>query len=128
MRIYLDSSPVIYYVEGILAYWDKIVSILEPDNVRRVASDVTRLECRMKPIRESNETLIDEFDLFFEGAEIVPLTTDVVDLATLYQAHHRYTTPDALHLAAAVVADCDIFLTNDRRLSSFPEMTVELID
>jgi len=34
---------------------------------------------------------------------------------------------DALHLAAALEARCDLFLTNDRRLRSFPGLAVEVL-
>ncbi|MBW3539280.1 MAG: hypothetical protein KY476_03345 [Planctomycetes bacterium] len=37
----------------------------------------------------------------------------------------RYGLADALHLAAAIEAGCDVFLTNDHQLSNFPDITVE---
>ncbi|MCL4204761.1 MAG: type II toxin-antitoxin system VapC family toxin [Pirellulaceae bacterium] len=37
----------------------------------------------------------------------------------------RYGLADALHLATAIEFGCDVFLTNDNQLSSFPDITVE---
>jgi predicted nucleic acid-binding protein len=37
----------------------------------------------------------------------------------------RYGLADALHLAAALEAGCDVFLTNDNQLAGFPDITVE---
>jgi predicted nucleic acid-binding protein len=37
----------------------------------------------------------------------------------------RYGLADALHLAAAIKCGCDVFLTNDDQLASFPDITVE---
>ncbi len=34
---------------------------------------------------------------------------------------------DALQLAAAVEGGCGLFLTNDRRLSGFPDIPVEVL-
>jgi hypothetical protein len=34
---------------------------------------------------------------------------------------------DSLHLTGAVEAGCNRFLTNDRRLSAFPDVTVEVL-
>jgi predicted nucleic acid-binding protein len=34
---------------------------------------------------------------------------------------------DSLHLAAAVEGGCDRFLTNDARLSRFPDIPVEVL-
>ncbi len=128
MRTYLDSAPVIYHVQRIEEYWRLVEQRLDQSELRPVVSDLTRMECRVKPIRESNDQLLRNFDAFFSNTESVPLTSEVFDLATTIQARYRYTTPDALHLAAAIASECDIFLTNDRRLSSFPEIRVELID
>jgi len=34
---------------------------------------------------------------------------------------------DSIHLAAAIEFGCDRFLTNDARLSNFPEIAVEIL-
>jgi len=79
-----------------------------------VASDLTRLECRVKPLRDENTAVLKDFDDFFEGAiEImVTLSREVVDLATGIRAHYGFKAPDALHLACAVWSQCEVFLTN----------------
>ena len=94
-----------------------------------VTSELARLECRVKPLREGNTTLLQDFDDYFVNtiAEVVPLTRDVVDRATEIRAQFNFKTPDALHLAAAVLANYDVFLTNDHRLSRFTGITVEVI-
>jgi len=37
------------------------------------------------------------------------------------------STPDALNLAAAIECGCSVFLTNDTRLSRFPDIAVEVL-
>lgn len=39
----------------------------------------------------------------------------------------RLKTPDALHLAAAILSGSDVFLTNDPRLKVVTEIRVETI-
>jgi predicted nucleic acid-binding protein len=39
----------------------------------------------------------------------------------------RYGLADALHLAAAIESGCDVFLTNDNQLASFPDITIEVL-
>jgi predicted nucleic acid-binding protein len=46
---------------------------------------------------------------------------------TYIRAHYGFKTPDAIHLAAAVVAGCEVFLTNDHRLDRFSDLTVEIV-
>ena len=73
--------------------------------------------------------MLQDFDDYFANtiSEIIPLTRDVVDRATEIRAQFNFKTPDALHLAAAVIAKCDVFLTNDHRLSRFTSLTIEII-
>jgi predicted nucleic acid-binding protein len=129
MRIYLDAAPVIYTVEQVPLYADAVDARLAAADVVCVASDLTRLECRVKPLRTSDTQLLQDFDLFFAGtvAEIVVLKRDVLDRATAIRAQHGFKTPDAIHLAAAVEAACDIFLTNDQQLVPFPDIVVEVV-
>jgi len=91
-----------------------------------VASDLSRLECRIKPLRDNNRDLLDGYDQFFGDIvnQIVSLSTDVIDLATEIRAQFRFTTPDAIHLAAAMAANCDAFFTNDQRLQCFHRIRV----
>jgi predicted nucleic acid-binding protein len=129
LRIYLDSAPVIYSVEQIAPYAAVVDARLSAPGVVRVASDLTRVECRVKPLRRNDTNLLQEFDDFFAGAvaEIVALSTAVMDRATAIRAAHGFKTPDAIHLAAAVLSSCDVFLTNDHRLSAFPGLTIEVV-
>lgn len=63
----------------------------------------------------------------------VPLNAPVYERAAnirgvhAYASGKRYSTQDALHLAAAVQAGCTSFLTNDHRLAAFPEITVDVL-
>ena len=58
---------------------------------------------------------------------LAPITTAVFDRATLIRATHNFKLADCLHLAAAVEARCDRFLTNDVRLSAFTALPVEVL-
>ena len=45
----------------------------------------------------------------------------------LIRAQYNFKTPDSLHLAAAVISNCDVFLTNDHRLNRFTGISIETI-
>jgi len=129
MRLYLDTAPVIYTVEQVPLYAAAVDARLSDSGIVLVASDLTRLECRVKPIRDNDVDLLDDYDDYFEKAvnEIVVLSREVMDSATNIRAQYRFRTPDAVHLAAAVMSNCDVFLTNDYRLGRFGEITIEII-
>lgn len=123
--VYLDSCILIYLVEGPEALHRRVVARLlpvggQPPNV--VVSDLTRLECRVGPLKRGDRAVLAEFDQFFarSGCTLVPLTAAVMDRATELRARHGLRVPDALHLAAALVSGCDQFWTNDQRLKRVP--------
>ena len=130
MRIYLDSAPVIYVVERHAPYDEYLDARLSILGDVLVASELTRLECRILPVREDNRRVLRDFDDYFANRvlEMVPLTRDVIDAATLIRARYGFATPDAIHLGAAVASGCDVFLTNDNRLARFGEMSVEVVE
>lgn len=121
-RVYLDSCVVIYYVERHPVLASRVEAALFPregETPRPVHSDLTRLECRVGPLRRRDTALASRFDAFFALAdcERAPLDAGVFDLATGLRAEHGLRTPDALHLAAAIRSNCGEFWTNDSRLA-----------
>ena len=81
-------------------------------------------------MRDGNTALLEEFDRFFNESvsEIVALTREVIDRATEIRSRYGFKTPDAIHLAAANLANCELFLTNDPRLNRFTELQIKSSD
>ena len=128
LLIYLDTAPLIYLVEHVPHYAEIVAKRLSSTDTV-VISDLTRLECRVKPLREGDNSVLDDFDRFFNESvgAILMLSREVMDRATDIRAYYRFKTPDAIHLAAANVSGCDVFLTNDRRLEGFTELPIEVL-
>lgn len=129
MRYYLDTAPIVYTVETSPLFAQRVDAVLARLGVIPITSEMARLECRVKPMRDGNLTLLQDFDDYFANtiAEIVQLTRDVVGKATEIRAQFNFKTPDSLHLAAAVISKCDIFLTSDQRLNRFTGITIEIV-
>lgn len=132
MRVYLDSVFVVYLIEGFpifqaaaRARWDR----LKVDGDQAVITDLTLLECCVKPLRDGSPARVAAFEAFHFGPDVLrfPLTAAIFAEAARIRASFRYGLADSLHLAAAVEAGCGLFLTNDRRLSHFPGLAVEVI-
>ena len=66
------------------------------------------------------------FDAFFsaDGVQVVPITARCLGPAAMIRAKYGFRALDAIHLAAAVEAHCDVFLTNDKRLGGFPDIKI----
>jgi predicted nucleic acid-binding protein len=121
MRLFLDSAPIIYVVEGVPSF-DKAVErhFAQPD-VEILACELSRLECLVKPLRDGNRDLVEDFEEFFTAAitHWIPISRKVLEVAATLRARQpSLRTPDAIQLAAALEAHCDVFLTNDHRLAS----------
>ena len=129
MRVYFDAAPLIYLVENVSPYVEQLIQRLSLEDVQQVCSDLTRMECRVKPLRDDETALLTAFDAYFAEVinETVPLSRATMDRATEIRARYGFKTPDAIHLACAVIAECDLFLTNDKRLRKFDEIIVEVI-
>lgn len=130
MRIYLDTAPIIYAVEAVMPYAAIFDERLVSAEIVLVASDLSRLECRVKPLRNQDAETLADYDLFFQDVtqEIIALSPEVIDRATEIRATYGFSTPDAIHLAAATVGQCDLFLTNDLRLQQYTAITVEVLN
>jgi len=130
--IYLDSCIVIYLIEQTPGFGPRashrIAAALAAGD-KLLISDLTRLECRAKPVAAGDTALVADYDHFFTSVvePSLGLTTAVCEQATLIRGTYRFKTPDSLHLAAAVEAGCQLFLTNDTRLSRFKGVTVEVL-
>lgn len=111
-------------------YLDIVRARLLRPNTVQVCSDLTRLEARVMPLRCADEALLAEFDKYFADtvSHVIALSREVIDDATRVRAQYGFKTADAIHLAAAVHARCDVYLTNDHRLSRFSEITVKAVE
>ncbi|MDE2798687.1 MAG: type II toxin-antitoxin system VapC family toxin [Gemmatimonadota bacterium] len=122
----LDTAPVIYVVEQVPDFSEKILHYIQKPDIELVVSDLTWMECRVKPLTENKETLLADYDKFFSQSviEIVELSRRVLERAAHIRSQYNIKTPDAIHLGAAIISKCDIFLTNDRRLERFKDIHI----
>jgi uncharacterized protein len=132
MLVYLDTVICIYAVEGALSFQARAKARLV--TMRTVGdqpaiSDLTWLECRVKPIRLGDVVALADMEAFLTGSDVVrvPMPTAAYERACQIRAVNNFKLADALHLAAAIESGCGLFLTNDRRLSSFSDITVEVL-
>jgi predicted nucleic acid-binding protein len=132
MLVYLDTVICIYAVEGAPPFQARArarLAALRSAGDQPGISDLTWLECRVKPIRLGDAAALADLEAFLTGSDVVrvPMPTAVYERACRIRAIHNYKLADALHLAAAVEGRCGLFLTNDHRLSSFPDIAVEVL-
>lgn len=121
--IYIDTAPIIYYLENNIKYSDYIEIILnyiDCNKIRGVTSSLTLHEVLVMPLRNGDIELADMYyDLLVSGSIVfVPDITMGINMkaAELRAVNKGLKYPDAVHLAIANEMSCDAFLTNDKRL------------
>lgn len=131
--LYLDACCIIYLIESSSPFHGAVARrILQHQLLPEaglITSRLSRLECRVKPLREADNRLLSEYDSFFRQRRLhlAELSAAVLERATTLRARHGFKTPDALHLATAIEAGAGIFLTGDASLSRCSEIRVEVL-
>jgi predicted nucleic acid-binding protein len=132
MIVFLGSVIVIYLIEGpepfrTLAKAQLTQVVAASDQL--ATSRLTRLECRIKPIRLNDALLLADYDAFFSSPDlfVYSLPDAVFERATWSRAQHGLKLGDSLNLAVAVENGCGRFITNDLELKRFPDINVEVL-
>lgn len=81
-------------------------------------------ELLSKPLRDGDKDELRALGALLGRLDLQPLDEATARLAAALGASHRLDAPDAVHLATAVAAGADRFLTNNRR--DFPEHIAEI--
>ena len=133
-RLFLDTAPVIYFVERNPDYLERAqpaFAQIDAGTITAVTSPVTLSECLVVPLRLGLESLRQDFvDLLQSGANttFVNIDGDTARRAAELRARYNLSLPDAFQVAAALAASCDAFLTNDATLKRVTELTVIVLD
>ncbi len=131
--VYLDACTIIYLVEGAEPFHEQVFSALaalRPSaELPVVTSRLSVLECRVRPLRDNNATLLATYDAFFSAEHLVLADIDagVIERAAGLRAVYRFRTPDAIHLATAIENEAAVFLTGDAALKQCREVKVRLL-
>ena len=132
MNMYLDASAIIYGMEGcsdlrkaVLAW----VTQVDSSGGAIITSRLSRLECRVRPLREGQSALLAQYEQFFQrqSLQVVDVGASVLELATDLRVRYGFKTPDAIHIATAMEGGVDFILTGDRDMTRCNEIRVELV-
>ena len=132
--LFLDACALIYRFEGDRGFRQATTTLLAQlaeQNAGTVAIAVSRLsvlECRVKPLRERDSALLQQYDAFFSACHIVEMHAAVVEQATALRVRHGLKTPDALQAASAMALPAPVcFVTGDQAFSKVAGLDVRLI-
>lgn len=130
----IETAPFIYFVEQHPTYIDRMRAIFQQVNQgtpQVVTSVITLTEVLVMPIQTGHTRYEQEYrDMLLNTAYIttLPVSAAMAERAGHLRAQYRLRTPDALHIATALEAGCQAFLTNDRDLKRVRELRVLVLD
>lgn len=134
MKICLDTNCVIYLVENNPTWSPKITARLALATTAGdtlAVCDLARSEWLIGPLRNGDAAVLADYQRFFAGAsvEMLPLSGAVCERAAELRVASamQLELPDSLHIAAALVHGCGLFLANDSKLSRCSAMAVEIL-
>ena len=126
--LFLDTAPVIYYLERQPTFFPLIRSIFErvsDGDLPAVSSPITLAECSSIPyLQKLPELKQDLADALALNKNIIFRITDevVVIEAVKMRVKYGFKLADAIQIATAIVCNCDAFLTNDVELKKVTEI------
>lgn len=131
--IFLDTAPIIYFIEDHPQFADVVqivIERLEQGNLQGIISPVTVAECLVNPFKNQDQKLQQNFaDFLLRRESIILKETDLrISLkAAQLQASYNLKLPDAVQIATAIITGCDSFLTNDKKLSRVSELQILVV-
>ncbi len=131
-RIYIDTAVVIYSVEWNPDYY----SLLQPlwlkyqtGEIELISSELILMEALVLPLRNADTFMLDAYEQLLLSGEmqLIPINQFILKQAANLRATTRLKTPDAIHAATALSANCNQFLTNDKGFRNIPGLPTVIL-
>jgi predicted nucleic acid-binding protein len=133
-RIFLDTAPVIYYVEQhprYLSLLQVVFDQIDDGSLVAVTSPITLAEALAAPCRQGLASLQQDFyELIVYGHNtlFVSIDHDCALQAAELIGRYDLALNDAFQIVVALAAGCDLFLTNDPGLQRVTDLRVLVLD
>ena len=132
-RLFLDTAPLIYYVEEnrrYLALVDVIFDRIFEEQLIGITSPISLAECLARPYRLGQTQLQQDYFNLITATNLVFTLIDqnMARQAAEFRSRYNLELPDAFQIAVALSTNCQAFLTNDAKLRRITELQVLVLD
>ena len=123
-RFYIDTNVAIAIIEAsgsLTPGQTAFIGDVDKNRIDAVTSELTLAECLVKPMADRNAGRVAAYLAFLDGRtllSVLPVSRPILVEAARLRAETGIKLPDAIHVATASAANCDVFLTNDRRMKT----------
>ena len=119
-HLYLDANTLIEGVELPTAGgpWAAVLAALRAGELLATTSELTLGEVLVQPLLRKALALAAVYEELLDGAAIatVPVSRSILRAAALLAGQSRLALPDCIHVATAIEAGCDVFVSSDRAI------------
>jgi predicted nucleic acid-binding protein len=131
-KVYVDSVVLIYTLQVNPTFF----SLLEPmwerlqtHDVTIISSELTIPEVLFSAVRTGDQNLLSIYEnlLFRSNIDLIPISREILLMATELRVKHRLKTPDAIHAATSLSANCQRFITNDKDFCNIAGLPVVIL-
>ena len=130
VRVAVDASIFIYQFEQ-HPQFEPLCSVLfdgiSTRQLQLTTSTITVSEVMIKPVQLSDTEVVTLYEGVFTGLPnftLLDVDYVIAKLAAYIRAHYRILLPNAIHIASALQAKADVFITNDEQLKTIREIKV----
>ncbi len=131
-RIAIDTVSFIYFLERHPTYYRSAKNLferIEKGKIEAVASTLVLTELLVSAFRADDLSRAQDvlrLLTHFPHLTLIEVTASIAFEASRIRATSSLRTPDALHLATALMQKVDWFVTNDKALTRLPNLPVNI--
>ena len=132
--LFVDTAPVIYYIEGHPAYGPITRTVFEHfvnNGVRPYSSVLMLTEVLVKPVQVDDVALTRLFSNFIRSGHnfrLIDINPDIAEIAGYLRGNHQFLkTIDALQIASAIHVKAEVFVTNDEKLRKISGLKIMVL-
>ena len=132
-RTYLDANVFIYALDAYSPFVSDLTdlfSAIENLTLPAITCELTLAELLVKPFQDNDAETEQRCRAALQergGLTVVPVDLNTLVESARLRAGAGLKLPDAIHIASALIAGCEVFLTNDRRLRAVSGLEVLLL-
>jgi predicted nucleic acid-binding protein len=133
-RIYLDTNAIIYFAEAHETFGppiNAIVSAASKGLLTIVTSELSLAEALVLPMKLGHKRLVDDYERLLTSRpsfEVWPVSRAILIGCARMRATQKLKTPDAIHVATALSANCTHLVSEDSFQVPPPLMKVLVSD
>lgn len=132
-KIALDTACFIYFFEDNKNYsklCEIIFNLAKKGKLALLTSIICYTEIQSGAKKQKNIVQVRKYrNIFFRfpNLEVKDFSWDGAEIASLLRAKYNIRLPDAISISCGIMAEADVFITNDRNLKKIKEIPVILL-